>query len=441
MNRKRWIAAAALVSVALTAGCGQKSGSGSADPAVSKAEANADSNAGTKTESKNGSPVTVNYYGRPDDNKVESTIVAAFEASHPDIKINYVELPDSSNDRLKTINTVLQAGDASIDVFAGDVVWPPIFASAGWVIPFDEYLSEGELDEYLAGPLSAFQIQGKTYGLPFMSDAGGLYYRKDLLEKYGKEVPKTWAELKETAAEIVEKEGNPDLKGFVSYWKQAESLTGSMLEMYWEKGGRVVNDDGTSAIDQALLEETLADMKKMMDDGLTAPGIETFGTKEARDVVCAGNAVFARDWLSGYGPFNDEKTSKVAGNMLLAPLPGDGCLGGWGVMVSSFSKHQAEAVEFARFRANYESQMTAFDLVDIKPTLKKVFEDPEILAKKAEMPQYLEALDHSRPRPQSPYYAEISGIMQLEIHSVITGMSTPADSADKIVKQVKQVIQ
>ena len=67
-----------------------------------------------------GKPVTINYYGRPDDNGVETAIVAAFEEAHPDIKVNYVELPDSSNDRLKTINTVLQAGDSSIDVFAGD---------------------------------------------------------------------------------------------------------------------------------------------------------------------------------------------------------------------------------------------------------------------------------------------------------------------------------
>ncbi len=427
MNMRKMIAALTLVSVALTAGCGQAGGPGAAGAPSSEA--------------KSSGPVTINYYGRPDENQVESTIVSAFEAANPDIKVNYVELPDSSNDRLKTINTVLQAGDASIDVFAGDVVWPPIFASAGWVIPFDEYLEADELNEYLAGPLSAFEMQGKTYGLPFMADAGALYYRKDLLEKYGKEVPKTWAELMQTAKEIVDQEGNPDLKGFVSYWKQNESLTSSMLEIYWEKGGRVINDDGTSAIDQALLEETLTDMKKMMDDGLTAAGIETFGTKEARDVVCAGDAVFARDWLSGYGPFNNAETSKVAGNMGLAPLPGYGCLGGWGVMVSNFSKHKAEAVEFAKFRANYESQMTAFDLVDIKPTLKKIYEDPEILAKKAEMPEYLEALDHSRPRPQSPYYAEISGIMQLEIHSVITGMSAPADSAEKIVKQVKQIIQ
>lgn len=430
---RKWITALLIVTMVLTAGCGQKGtdqgAAGGADQGTSQA-ASGGSQSG---------PVTINYYGRPDDNQVESTIIKAFEDSHPDIKVNYVELPDSSNDRLKTINTVLQAGDASIDVFAGDVVWPPIFASAGWVIPFDEYIAEGELDDYLPGPLSAFQIQGKTYGLPFMADAGALYYRKDLLDKYGKEVPGTWAELVATAKEIVEQEGNPDLKGFVSYWKQNESPTSSMLEIYWEKGARIIGEDGSSVIDEALLAETLAEMKQMMDDGVTASGIETFGTKEARDVMCAGGAVFARDWLSGYGPFNNAETSQVAGKVEIAPLPSYGCLGGWGVMVSNYSKNKPQAVEFAKFRANYESQVTALELVDIKPTFKSAYEDPALLEKKPELPGYLPALEQSRPRPQSPFYAEISGIMQLEIHSVITGMSSPEDSAKKIMEQVNQI--
>ena len=165
---RKWIAALLIGTMVLTAGCGQK---GADQGAAGGAEQGASQAASGGSQS---GPVTINYYGRPDDNQVESTIIKAFEDSHPDIKVNYVELPDSSNDRLKTINTVLQAGDASIDVFAGDVVWPPIFASAGWVIPFDEYIAEGELDDYLPGPLSAFQIQGKTYGLPFMADAGAL---------------------------------------------------------------------------------------------------------------------------------------------------------------------------------------------------------------------------------------------------------------------------
>ena len=418
---RRTAVSAVVLAAAFTLGACGSSGSGA-------------QNAGKKEEG----PVTINYYGRPDDNGVETAIVTAFEEANPDIKVNYVELPDSSNDRLKTINTVLQAGDASIDVFAGDVVWPPIFSSAGWVIPFDDYLEEGELDAYLAGPLSAFQLQGKTWGLPFMADAGALYYRTDLLEKYNKPVPKTWAELAATGKEIAQKEGN--MSGFVSYWKQNESLTSSMLEFYWEKGGEVVDENGASVLDEVKLAETLADMKALIDDKTAAAGIETFGTSESRAVVTAGEAVFTRDWLSGYGPFNGED-SAVAGNMEITALPSYGCLGGWGVMVSAYSKNPEAAVKFAKFRANYESQVTACDLVDIKPTLKAAYEDEELLSRKPELPKYLPVLEASKPRPLSPYYAEISGIMQLVIHSAITGMTTPQEGAANIVQKVAQVLQ
>lgn len=423
--RKRYAFAVVLAAAAALAGC----------------STGTEGQSGQQTETgSTGGTVTVNYYGRPDDNGVESAIVAAFEESHPDIKINYVELPDSSNDRLKTINTVLQAGDSSIDVFASDVTWPPIFASAGWVIPLDEYLDEGELDIYLEGPLSAFQFQGNNYGLPFMADCGALYYRKDLLEKYGKEVPETWAEVMETGKEIAYTEGG-DVNGFVSYWMQNESLTCAMLEFYWEKGGEVVNEEGKSVLDQDILAETLAEMRDVIQSGTAAAGTETFGTTEARNVVTAGNAVFARDWLSGYEPYNDEETSSVAGNMEITSLPSYGTLGGWGVMVSAYSANKEAAVEFAKFRASEEAQLIASDLADITPTLKSAYEGGEFLEKKPDLPKFLPVLENSRPRPQTPFYAEISGIMQLEIHSVITGMTTPEEGAANITEQVAQVLQ
>ena len=42
-------------------------------------------------------PVTITYYGRPDV-ELEESIIAAFEAENPDINVEYVELPSSSND-------------------------------------------------------------------------------------------------------------------------------------------------------------------------------------------------------------------------------------------------------------------------------------------------------------------------------------------------------
>ena len=102
---KKRLLAAVLATMMVLTGCG------SVGATTENAKTDSVNNGNTKEET-----VTINYYGRPDDNNVESTIVAAFEEAHPNIKVNYVELPDSSNDRLKTINTVLQAGDSSIDV-------------------------------------------------------------------------------------------------------------------------------------------------------------------------------------------------------------------------------------------------------------------------------------------------------------------------------------
>ena len=244
----------------------------------------------------------------------------------------------------------------------------------------------------------------------------------------------------ETGREIAEQEGGR-MSGFVSYWMQNESLTCAMLEYYWEKGGEVIDEEGKSVLDEALLTETLAQMREAIESGAAAAGTETFGTTEARNVVTAGNAVFARDWLSGYVPYHNEETSSVAGNMEITSLPSFGTLGGWGVMVSAYSANKEEAVEFAKFRASEEAQMIADDLADITPTLKAAYEDGPFLEKKPDLPKFLPVLENSRPRPQSPFYAEISGIMQLEIHSVITGMTTPEEGAANITQQVAQVLQ
>ena len=78
-------------------------------------------------------PVTITYYGRPDEKGIETMMIEAFEAENPNIKVNYVELPESTDQKLQTINTMLQAKDPAMDLFVGDVVWTPIFASADWV--------------------------------------------------------------------------------------------------------------------------------------------------------------------------------------------------------------------------------------------------------------------------------------------------------------------
>lgn len=394
----------------------------------------------TSTSSKN-DVAKINYYGRPDKDNNESQIVEAFEKEYPNIKVNYVELPDSSNDRLKTINTVLQAGDSSIDVFAADVTWPSIFISADWVLPLDDYITKEDSSQYLESSLAPFLFDEKLYGLPFMADSGALYYRKDLLDKYNKEVPTSWDELEKTATEIVEKEGNSELSGFVSYWMQNESLTSAFLEMYWETGGEVLSKDGKSAVDEKKIIETLTRMKKYISNNkLGATGMQTFDTAASRKVFSSGNAVFSRDWLSGYSVFSDKTQSEISDSVAITSLPAGGTLGGWGTMVSKFSKYPEAAATFAKYRANYDSQKISNEIAAIVPTISTMFEDEEILAVTPYLPETLKPVESSKPRPLTPFYSELSGIIQLETHSVISGMKTVEEGAKQITDQVEGLL-
>ena len=58
------------------------------------------------------------------------------------------------------------------------------------------------IGEHLPAMVETSRVDGKLVAMPWFADAGLLYYRKDLLEKYKRPVPQTWAELTETAPPI-----------------------------------------------------------------------------------------------------------------------------------------------------------------------------------------------------------------------------------------------
>ena len=100
-----------------------------------------------------------------------------------------------------------------------DVVNPPQYAAAGWAEPLDGYFEspeaeQGFLEPFLDSVVEANTVDGQLYGIPGWTDAQFLYYRQDLLDKYGFEPPRTWEELKTQALAIMEGEGDPNLQGF-----------------------------------------------------------------------------------------------------------------------------------------------------------------------------------------------------------------------------------
>ena len=118
-------------------------------------------------------------------------LVAPWEASTGNT-VTLVPMPASTTDQFAQYRLWLAAGATDIDVYQTDVIWAPQLA--------DSFVDLTEVAKDLAPTHFPSIIQSQTVGaklvaLPIFTDAPALYYRTDLLEKYGVAVPKTWAEL------------------------------------------------------------------------------------------------------------------------------------------------------------------------------------------------------------------------------------------------------
>ena len=112
-------------------------------------------------------------------------------------------MPATSSQYFEQMQAELQSGESNVDVIAGDVTWAAQFAADGYVLDLSERFSDRMKESHLDGPLQTVEYEGKTWGVPWFTDAGMFFYRRDLLERAGfSEPPATWAEMKEMARKV-----------------------------------------------------------------------------------------------------------------------------------------------------------------------------------------------------------------------------------------------
>ena len=165
-----------------------------------------------------------------------------WNAANPDIQVKFVEGPASATDRYGLYLQTFQAKSTNIDVMQIDVIWPGDLAEH--LVDLNEYGGAEAVADDFPAIVENNTVDGKLVGLPWFTDGGLLYYRTDLLEKYGYSAPpKTWTELEEMATKIQEGEraaGNQDFWGFVWQGKPYEGLTCDALEWVYSNGGGTI---------------------------------------------------------------------------------------------------------------------------------------------------------------------------------------------------------
>lgn len=373
------------------------------------------------------------------------TLVAQFESAHPHIRVRLIEMPESSTQQHNSYVTYLSSRDPSIDIYSIDITWPSEFGAAGWLLPLDTFFVEEELDHFLPGPVEGCRWGGNLFAVPWFTDAGILYYRKDLLERENLSPPKTWKELTERAERLQARHG---LYGFVFQAQQYEGLICNFLEYLWANHGRVLDEDGTLLIDSPESVQALTFMRDLIHRLRVAPeGVTIHKEEDSRQIFTEGRAAFMRNWPYAWAlAQSEEKGSKVAGKVGICPLPHPqngvpaACLGGWNLAVSRFSEHPSEAVQFIKFLTSYEVQKEFAVEGGRLPTRKRLYEDEEVLGECPHYRDLYEAFISARPRPVTPYYSKLSDILQIEIHQALIGTKIPHEALRSAKTKIEEFL-
>lgn len=385
--------------------------------------------------------------GNTDQETIQTLVQRFNENNDSGITAKFRQAPSDTGAYFDQLRTEFQAQSGDIDVILGDVIWPAQFAANGWITDLSDRFPEDERQKFLSGPIDSMSYEGGMYGVPWFTDAGMLYYRRDLLEQSGfSEPPKTWDELKEMAQKVQQDSGTEN--GYVFQGANYEGGVVDGLEQIWTHGGDVLGDNS----DQVIIDSPesiagLATERSMIESGVSPQAVANFKEDESAGSFLQGNSVFLRNWPYVYGLLTDPEQSKISLDQVgVAPLPsGEGGqsfsgLGGWNFYISEFSQKQDAAYEFVQFMTASEQQKFRALEGGYLPTLQSLYEDQEILDEVPVVKLGGEALQNTRPRPVSPVYSDMSLRMGEQFNASLKGEVTPEEAVQTLQTELQDIV-
>ena len=363
-------------------------------------------------------------------------------------EVKVVSTPNSATERLSLYQQLFAARSGDVDVFQIDVVWPGMLASH--LVDLSEY-TDGAESNHFDALVENNTVDGSLVAMPWFTDAGVLYYRKDLLKKYSLEAPETWQELTSTAETVMAKEreaGNDRFWGYVWQGRAYEGLTCNALE--WiasHNGGTVVNDQGEVTVNNEQAAEALA-LASTWIDGISPRSVLNYTEEEARGVFQSGNALYMRNWPYAWSLAQSED-SPVKGKVGVVALPKGGkdgrhagTLGGWQLAVSKYSKNVDEAADLVRFLTSFEEQKRRAIEGSYNPTIPDLYRDEEVLAAVPFFGELFETFKNGVPRPSSAtgdQYGRVSNAFFNATHDVLSGKTEPEKALTDLERQLARL--
>ncbi|GAA4815554.1 ABC transporter substrate-binding protein [Streptomyces ziwulingensis] len=369
-------------------------------------------------------------------------LLAGWNRAHPDERVTLVELPNSADETRAQMETDLRDGDRGrFDVLNIDVDWTSQFAAAGWIRPLPR--AAFPLGSFLPPVVGTATYEGRLYAVPYVTNAGLLLYRADVLAAEGLDPPRTWAELERDAETVAPRHG---LDGYAGQLLPYEGLTVNAAEAVYSAGGTILHDEGRRVtVDSPAAREGIGFLVRGVREGWIPEAALTYTEEESKRAFEEGRLLFLRNWPYAYVAA-DGAGSAVAGKVGAVRLPGsDGpgtsVLGGSNLAVTAHARHPDSARRLLAYLTSAPVQRQVLTRGALPPVRAALYEDPALVRRFPYLPVLRAAVLSAAPRPKSPRYDQVSLVVQAVVHDALTGRQSTSAAVRRLAAELAAVAE
>lgn len=315
----------------------------------------------------------------------------------------------------------LLLGDTPFDALLMDVTWLPKYAAAGWLQSLDPWFDASDVETLATGAREGNTYQGTLYRWPFVASMGLLYWRTDLMDR----PPETPEQLEAISVKLQADQKVP--WGYVWQGRQYEGLSCVFLEIIDGFGGFWMDpENGAFGLDKRNGVEAATWLRHLISSGISPQAVTNYAEPDALQSFKVGDSALMRNWPYAWAELqkaDSEVKGKVGISTMVAKEASSSTatLGSWGLALLESSAHQDATAEAIRFLTSEEAQKTLFLSHGYTPVLVSLFHDQELIKVNPTLPKLAEALEHTKARPETPLYAQLSDVLQRELSGVLTG--------------------
>ena len=332
--------------------------------------------------------------------------------------------------------------------------YPGIYADLRALLPAEA------LADFVPATLDAATLEDKLVMLPRAQfDVSAVYYQKSLYEDEANKIafkeklgydlapPYTWDQLADQAKFFA---NPPDFYG-TQYAGKEEAIAGRFYEMLLSNGGEFLDAEGKPAFNSEAGAATLQWFVDLYKAGAVPSGVPNYLWDDLGQGFASGTVAIDHDWPGWMGFFNDPASSKVAGNVGVAPPPkgSSGARSGWsgfhGFSVTEDCATPEAAASLVWFLTNEDSQKLESGAGPL-PTRNAVWD--HIIAEAASDPYRAEALaafqvaaQGAYPVPRTPSWIEITNVVYPELQAAILGDKSVEDALNAAADEATQVLE